>query len=384
MIPTSANRPAGSSARRKSITVALALGLLLGAALTAAAAVWSARGGTSFAPLPAGATPFALPALASFDPRRPLFGRDEWLNTRPLREEDLRGKVVLVNFWTYTCINSLRPMPYLREWARKYADRGLVVIGVHTPEFSFEKDLSNVQRAVVEQGVDFPVVLDSDYAVWNAYRNTAWPGFYFIGRDGRVRSRVLGEGGYDRAEQLLQSLLSEGSATPVADPIVPVQGVGAQAEADWERLGSGETYVGYARATGFASARGYRLDEPASYRSPARLQPNQWSLSGDWRAGPESAELLQPGGGIAFRFNARDLHMVLAPPPDGRSVRFRVTLDGEDPGAAHGVDTDAQGWGKLDSPRMYQLVRQRGGVDERTFRIEFSDPGVRAFVFTFG
>ena len=357
--------------------------LIVAVALSAAAAAWATRGTVPSAALPLGATLFALPA-AAFDPRGPLLSRREWLNTVPLREDDLRGKVVLVDFWTYTCINSLRPMPYLREWARKYADRGLVVIGVHTPEFGFEKDFGNVRRAVEELGVDFPVVLDSDSAVWRAYGNSAWPGFYFIDAEGRIRHQMLGEGDYDASERVLQMLLAEASSAPVADPIQPVEGVGAQAAPDWEHLRSGETYIGYGRATGFASEGGLRRDGAASYREPDHLPLNRWSLAGHWEAGVESAALLRGGGVIGFRFQARDLHLVMAPPLDGGPVRFRVTLDGEAPGRDHGVDTDADGQGRLDSPRMYQLVRQRGRVTARTFRIEFLQPGARAYVFTFG
>lgn len=337
-----------------------------------------------------GAKPFANRSAttatsgSTSGPHRAILAGQTWINTRPLRPEDLRGKVVLVNFWTYSCINSLRPLPYLRAWSTKYRDRGLVVIGVHAPEFEFEKDLGNVRRASLEQGVDFPVVLDSDHRIWRAYGNQAWPAFYFLGTDGTVRRRTLGEGGYEASERLLQTLLSEATATEVADPIIPVTGAGAQAAPDWNSLGSGETYIGYDRATGFVSHEAMARDRARVYRAPAQLPLNGWSLSGHWNAGPEFATLEQSGGRIAFRFLARDLHLVMGPPADGRAIRFRVRLDGEAPGPSHGVDVDAAGWGTITSPRMYQLVRQRRALSSRTFEIEFQDAGARAYVFTFG
>ena len=326
-------------------------------------------------------------SLATPGPSRPhssLLAGKEWLNTPRLRPQDLRGKVVLVNFWTYSCINSLRPLPYVREWARKYKDRGLVVVGVHTPEFGFEKDLTNVRRAVGDLGVGYPVVLDSDYATWRAYANEAWPAFYFIDAKGRVRDRKLGESGYEESERLLQKLLAEANGAPVTDPIVPIAGTGSQAAPDWANLDSGETYVGYAKATGFRSEGGLVRDKPRLYRAPGQLAKNTWSLTGAWRAGDEFATLTGATGAIAYRFHARDLNLVMAPPPDGRTIRFRVRIDGQAPGPDHGFDTDAEGWGRLDAPRMYQLVRQTGSVRDRTFEIQFLDPGARAYVFTFG
>jgi thiol-disulfide isomerase/thioredoxin len=322
-------------------------------------------------------------ALINTDPLRALGSGGEWLNSRPLRAEDLKGKVVLVNFWTYSCINSLRPLPYLKAWADKYRDRGLVVIGVHTPEFGFEKDLGNIRQAVADVGVGYPVVVDSEYRIWSAYQNTAWPGFYFIGADGRLRERVLGEGNYDRSERLIQTLLDEAQRGPVRDPIVPVAGVGAQAAPDWEDLKSPETYVGYAKAENFASDSGLKRDAAVVYARPDRLSLNHWGLAGEWKVGGEFATA-GSSGAIVFRFRARDLNLVMTPPPDGRPVRFRVRVDGAEPGAGHGFDIDAHGAGRLDRPRMYQLVRQAGPVAERTFEIEFLDPGARAYVFTFG
>jgi thiol-disulfide isomerase/thioredoxin len=327
---------------------------------------------------------FAAPALAASYPKRELHGAKPWLNTAPLRAEDLKGKVVLVNFWTYSCINSLRPLPYVRAWAEKYKDRGLVVIGVHTPEFGFEKDLANVRTANAALGVDYPVVLDSDYAIWNAFGNQAWPGFYFIGADGRVRRQKLGEGDYDESERLIQKLLAEARRSPVSDSIAPIPGSGPQAAPDWEHIASPETYVGHDKARGFVSTPAIRKDHAVLYQPPGGLPLNHWSLTGVWRVGGEFATLEGATGAIAYRFHARDLNFVLAPPADGRTIRFRVRIDGAAPGADHGFDTDAEGSGQIVEPRMYQLVRQSRPVADRSFEIEFLDPGVRAYVLTFG
>jgi len=324
----------------------------------------------------------ATPVIAH--PTRALAHGGAWLNSPALRPEELQGKVVLVNFWTYSCINSLRPLPYVRSWADKYRDRGLVVIGVHTPEFGFEKDVANVRRAIADLDVGYPVVLDSDSAIWRAFHNTAWPAFYFVGRDGQLRRQKLGEGGYEESERLIQQLLAEAGGVPVTDAIVSIEGFGAQAAPDWRDIQSGETYVGHDKAAGFVSPGGLRRDVAASYQVPERLRLNSWALSGAWRVGGEFATLAQAAGGIAFRFHARDLNLVMAPPDGGRAIRFRVRLDGGEPGPDHGFDTDPYGLGQLDKPRMYQLVRQAGAVEDRTFEIEFLDAGARAYVFTFG
>jgi thiol-disulfide isomerase/thioredoxin len=313
-----------------------------------------------------------------------VLGARQWLNTPPLQPQDLRGKVVLVNFWTYSCINSLRALPYLRTWAEKYKDRGLVVIGVHTPEFTFEKDIANVSKATAFLTVAYPVALDSDYGIWRAFNNEAWPAFYFIGADGRVRKRVYGEGGYDQSERMIQQLLSEANGAPVAKEIAAVSGKGAQAAPDEKDLLSPETYVGYRQARDFASPGGVSEDTASVYRTTSALALNHWSLAGNWTVGGEFATLNDSGGRIAYRFHSRDLHLVLGRHSQGQPIRFRVTIDGAPPGADHGFDVDAEGRGSLQEDRLYQLVRQARPVADRTFEIEFLDPGVRAYVFTFG
>lgn len=312
-----------------------------------------------------------------------LSSGDVWLNTAPLEAGALRGRVALVNFWTYTCINSLRPLPYLRSWASKYADRGLIVIGVHTPEFTFEHEVARVREAVAAQHVSYPVVLDNDFRIWRGFGNEAWPGFYILDGQGRLRHRRMGEGQYDHTERVIQALLQSLHGQPVADAVRPVQGAGAQAAADWTDLASPETYVGYAKASNFASGS-VAPDAADDYHKPARLRLNTWALSGRWAVRPEDAELVAAGGGLAFRFHARDLHLVMAPGPTSAPIDFQVRLDGAPPGEDHGEDVAGDGRGRLEQARMYQLVRQRRGVRDRTFEIEFAAPGARAFCFTFG
>jgi thiol-disulfide isomerase/thioredoxin len=324
------------------------------------------------------------PGAALSAQQRALLSGRSWLNTHPLGAQNLKGKVILVNFWTYSCINSLRVIPYVRAWAEKYRGQGLVVIGVHTPEFEFEKHLPNVRQASTRYGVGYPVVLDSQYQIWRAFNNEAWPALYFLGPDGRVRRQVLGEGSYEQSERLIQKLLAESNGMPVSGELTPVDGQGAEAPPDERDLGSPETYIGYARASGFASAGGIRRDESRTYQGATGLGPNRWTLSGVWTVGEEFATLDQAAGRITYRFHARDLHLILAPPADGRSVRFRITIDGKAPGTNHGVDVDADGLGRVIEPRMYQLVRQTRPISARTFEIEFLDPGVRAYDFTFG
>ncbi len=313
----------------------------------------------------------------------PMTGATHWLNSPPLTDAMLRGKVVLVDFWTYSCINCLRTLPYLKAWDDKYRDKGLVIIGVHAPEFVFEKDLQNVEKAVQEFGIRYPVALDNRYAIWNAYENRYWPAHYLIDAQGRIRDQHFGEGAYQETEQMIQTLLMEAHRDLVLSrEFVQVQGEGATAAAT-EIDRSPETYVGYARQQNLASPEEVHNDVAARYSVPPVLKLDQWALSGTWRVGSESALLKAPGGSISFRFHGRDLHLVLGA-KNGKPLRYRVTLDGEPPGKDHGVDTDEQGNGVIREQRLYQLVRQSAGTGERTFRIEFLDPEVEAFAFTFG
>ena len=324
----------------------------------------------------------ADPVLSA--PLRSLLGARQWLNTQPLHPEDLRGKVVLVNFWTYSCINCLRVLPHVRAWTEKYKDRGLVVIGVHTPEFAFEKNVANVSKATVSLGVGYPVAIDNDFGIWRALDNQAWPALYFIGADGRIRHQVLGEGSYDQSERLIQQLLSEANGVPVSGDILAITGKGPQAAADERDLRSGETYIGYNQGSNFASPGGVSEDAPSLYRTAPALPLNRWSLAGVWTIGGEFATLNDASGSITYRFHARDLHLVMAPASPGHPIRFRVKIDGVPPGADHGFDVDAEGWGSVQEDRLYQLVRQAGPVADRTFEIEFFDAGIRAYAFTFG
>jgi thiol-disulfide isomerase/thioredoxin len=308
----------------------------------------------------------------------------EWLNSPPQTAADLRGKVVLIDFLTYTCINWLRQLPYVRAWAEKYNDQGLVVIGVHTPEFEFEKDLDNVRRAVQALGVKFPVAVDNDYAIWRAFRNQYWPALYFIDAQGRVRFHHFGEGGYEQAERTIQRLLAETGAQGIGQDLVSVDAHGIEAAADWASLKSPENYLGYQRTQYFSSPGGTTRDRRHTYTAPAQLRRNSWALSGDWTVGKQAVVLNSAGGRIAYRFHARDLHLVMGPVAQGISVRFRVRIDGQPPRAAHGNDVDDQGSGTVSRQRLYQLIRQRSPIADRQFEIEFLDPGVEAYAFTFG
>jgi thiol-disulfide isomerase/thioredoxin len=308
-----------------------------------------------------------------------------WLNSPPLTAAGLRGKVVLVDFWTYTCINWLRTLPYLRAWAERYQDHGLVVIGVHTPEFDFEHDLDNVRREAKRLRVGYPIAVDSDYAIWDAFDNHYWPALYVVDAQGQIRHHRFGEGDYDQSEMVLQRLLTEaGSAGDIGQGLVAVDPGGVEAAADWDSLRSPENYLGAARTENFASANGAVLGTGQVYAVPARLRLNHWALSGDWTVNPQAIVGNQAEGRLVYRFHARDLHLVMAPAARGTPVRFRVRIDGEPPGAAHGADVDDQGDGTLTDPRLYQLIRQPGPVTERTFEITFLDPGVQAYAFTFG
>lgn len=313
----------------------------------------------------------------------PLAGAVAWLNSAPLTREALRGKVVLVDFWTYSCINCLRAIPYVRAWAEKYGGQGLVVIGVHTPEFAFEKDIGNVRKAVADLGIAYPVAIDNDYAVWRAFGNRFWPAHYFIDAQGRIRHHHFGEGRYDASERVIQQLLAEAHGGKVSGGLVAVRATGAEAASTFADVLSPETYLGYERAENFVSPGGIVRDAAHVY-APGMPRLNEWGLAGNWTVSDERAVLDGNEGGIVFRFHARDLHLVLGPGAGGAPVRFRVTIDGKAPGADHGVDTDADGQGEVTAERLYQLVRQKGPVKERTFEIRFRDPGAQAYAFTFG
>ncbi|MGB8832272.1 MAG: cytochrome c biogenesis protein DipZ [Candidatus Sulfotelmatobacter sp.] len=324
------------------------------------------------------------PALDDEGPMPDLGGAVAWLNSPPLNSKALKGKVVLIDFWTYSCINCLRALPYVEGWAAKYKDAGLVVIGVHTPEFAFEKERGNVEKAVRDLKITYPVAIDSDYKIWQAFKNEYWPAHYFIDGKGRIRYHHFGEGEYGESERVIQELLKENGAQLSASGAVPVAGTGAEAASDDANVRSPETYVGYHRAEHFASTEAIAKDSKQAYTPQPRLSLNQWALGGSWKVGEESAVLQTAPGKIIFRFHARDLHLVLGTMKDGKPVRFTVKLDGTPPGDDHGVDVDSSGSGTVKDHRLYQLIRQKGPVEDRTFEIEFLDPGVQAFAFTFG
>lgn len=319
-----------------------------------------------------------------------LAGATAWLNTAPLDAASLRGKVVLVDFWTYSCINCLRALPYVRGWADKYRDQGLVVIGVHAPEFAFERDLDNVRRAVSDLDIRYPVAVDNDYAIWRGFDNQYWPAHYFIDSSGKIRAHHFGEGSYAESEQIIRTLLAEANHKALPEvhyttlAVHDKNSAGVEMQPDSDNLLSAETYVGYARAENFITPDGLIHDRSHRYESPASLALNQWALAGIWTVGPEDAQLNRAGGKIAFRFHARDLHLVLSPGMNAGPVRFRVRIDGHAPGDLHGDDADTSGIGAIAEHRLYQLVRQRNGVGEHTFEIEFLDAGARAYAFTFG
>jgi thiol-disulfide isomerase/thioredoxin len=330
-------------------------------------------------------TPSAAPPPLRDEGRAAGFdGAVSWLNSPPLDHASLQGKAVLVYFWTYTCINSLRPLPYIKNWAAAYGDAGLVVIGVHTPEFSFEHDRGNVDTAVRALNVQFPVAMDNNYAVWQAFRNQYWPALYFVDRKGRIRHHQFGEGAYEESERVIQQLVQEkGAAGPLGN-VARVSGQGIEAPPGDQRAQSPETYVGYGRAERFASPERLGHDPRKPYSAPAQLSVNHWALSGSWEVGTESATSPAGGSRILYRFIGRDLHLVLRSKNASTPVRFKVTVDSVAPGDDHGIDCDANGYGEVREPRLYQLVRQKGAAQARTFAIEFLDPGVQAFVFTFG
>jgi len=307
-----------------------------------------------------------------------------WLNSAPLTRERLRGKVIVVDFWTYSCINCLRAQPYINAWYSRYRDSGLVIIGVHSPEFGFEKDSANVRMLIAKFGIKYPIALDNDFALWKAYNNRFWPAHYFIDATGKVRGHHFGEGKYDESERTIRMLLTEAGAKSLPAPLDRAAGEGVSVAADTANVKSPETYLGFARAANFQSPGSFARDAVKNYQLPPALTLNQWALAGSWRVSRENAQLETAPGRIAFRFKARDLHLVLGPGPDKAPVRFRVLLDGKPPGADHGMDTDAHGAGKVSEQRLYQLVRQQGSVQELEFTIEFLAPRVEAFSFTFG
>ena len=309
-------------------------------------------------------------------------GATGWLNSSPLTSAALRGKVVLVNFWTYTCVNWLRTLPYVRAWSEKYKNKGLVIVGVHTPEFPFEKNIDNVRRAAKAMRIDYPIAIDSDYAIWRAFNNQYWPALYFVDAKGRIRHHEFGEGRYDQSEMILQALLREAGAAGISDDLVSPDAHALEVAADWATLKSPENYTGYQQAEGFASPGGASYDKSHSYTAPAQLAVNQWALSSDWTITARTAVPNRSDCTLAYRFHARDLNCVIAP---GQSpARIRVRIDGQPPGTAHGSDSDEHGNATLTEQRTYQLVRQQHPISDRTCTIEFLDPGVEVYCFTFG
>lgn len=313
----------------------------------------------------------------------PLAGAVEWLNGPALTPEALRGKVVLIDFWTYSCVNCLRSIPYVRAWAEKYKDQGLVVIGVHAPEFAFEKKIANVRAAVGDLKIGYPVAIDNDYAIWRAFKNQFWPAHYFVDADGRIRHHHFGEGDYAQSEQVIQQLLAEAGKASVASTPVSIKADGVEAQSNEAQVKSPETYIGYGRAENFVSPGGLVKDAPKNYAAAA-AELNHWALSGSWSVTEEHGALNTAGGRIVYRFHARDLNLVLGPQSEGVQVRFRVLIDGAEPGANHGADVARDGTGQVTAQRLYQLIRQAGDIAEHTFEIEFLDPGVQAYAFTFG
>jgi thiol-disulfide isomerase/thioredoxin len=311
-------------------------------------------------------------------------GATGWLNSSPLTPAGLRGKVVLVNFWTYTCINWLRQLPYVRAWGARYADAGLVVIGVHTPEFGFEKNVDNIRPALKMFRIDYPVAVDSDYSVWNAFGNHYWPAVYIVDANGKIRYHQFGEGEYERTEAVIQQLLREAGYSGMGNDAVQVDPRGSEVAADWDNLRSQENYLGRDQTQGFGSPGGAFVGKSRTYAPPPSLRLNEWALTGDWTVNADAVALDKPNGRVVYRFHARDLHLVMGPSSRGLSVRFRVALDGRPPGSAHGTDVDEQGFGTVTEQRLYQLIRQPKPIGDRLFEIEFFDSGVEAYVFTFG
>ncbi|MER9440563.1 redoxin domain-containing protein [Mesorhizobium sp. M0340] len=367
------------------LLVAVALALAIGAPIA------SFLGDTNVAQ-PIASAPMRVPFLhglfsLQFEGQSELASlgvANEWINSPPLTASALHGKVVLIDFWTYTCINWLRTLPYVQTWDEKYRKHGLVVIGIHAPEFAFEKDLNNVHRAVKDLGIDYPIAVDNDHLIWRAFSNQYWPALYFVDSRGRVRYHHFGEGSYQQSEMVIQELLTEAGAGGFDREPVSVDARGIEAAADWETLKSLENYLGYERTQNFTSGDEAVLDAPHIYDVPARLRLNEWGLSGSWTVRKETAVLNKSDGRIAYRFHARDLHLVMGPAAPGTSVRFRVLIDGQPPGTAHGIDVNEKGEGAVTEQRLYQLIRQSKPIIDRQFEIEFLDSGVEVFAFTFG
>ncbi|HVO05005.1 MAG TPA: cytochrome c biogenesis protein DipZ [Candidatus Cybelea sp.] len=379
--PQENNAMAGNAAMSGAMTGNTAMTGSMAGSMTGDTAMTGAMTGSSGAMMSSASASESEPAGITLDA---LKGADAWLNGAPLDAAALKGKVVLVDFWTYSCINCLRSLPYIRAWAEKYKDQGLVVIGVHTPEFAFEREPENVETATKDLGIDYPVAIDNDYKVWRSFSNQYWPAHYFFGADGKLRYHHFGEGEYEQSELVIQGLLAARNGKVTANDLVKVSATGEQAAADMADVHSPETYVGFEKTENFASPEDLLQDETRTYSAPNALALNNWALAGSWTEGAEFATLQKPGGRIVFRFHARDLHLVLGPGADGKPVRFRVTVDGAAPGDAHGSDIDADGNGTVTAQKLYQLVRQPHGVADHTFAIEFLDPGVQAYSFTFG
>jgi thiol-disulfide isomerase/thioredoxin len=320
-----------------------------------------------------------------FESKLPGFdGATSWLNTEPLTPAALSGKVVLVDFWTFTCINWLRTLPYIRGWADAYTDKGLVVVGVHTPEFEVEHDLDNVRRAAQDMGVTYPIAIDNDYAIWQAFANQYWPALYIADAKGQIRHHHFGEGNYEASEQVIRHLLMDAGVADLPPDPVPVEVRGIEVSSDWHDVRSGETYLGYARSDGFASPEDPAFDQARRYTFPSRLALNEWALAGEWTIAREDARSNEPNCRLAYRFHARDVNLILTPPTDSAAGRFRVLLDGQPPADAHGLDVDAEGNGLVTGTRLYQLIRQGERITDRAFHIELLDPGSAALCFTFG
>jgi thiol-disulfide isomerase/thioredoxin len=327
------------------------------------------------APSPTQSLERSLPSLA---------GATGWLNTLPLDDDELRGHVVVIDFWTYTCINWLRTLPYIRAWADKYGDHGLIVVGVHTPEFSFEGNADNVRRAILDRDITYPVAIDSEYAIWEAFGNSYWPALYFSDARGHLRHHHFGEGEYAQSEMVIQQLLTEAGASGFDRHLVTVDGQGPEAAADWADLYSPENYLGQLRTENFASTQPPVLDRPHEYVAPDRLALNEWATTGNWTMGREAAVVNEANGHLSYQFHARDLHLVMGPAGSSDHTRFRVLIDGQPPGPAHGSDVDGAGFGTLTEQRLYQLIRQSEPIADRRFDIEFLSPGAAAYAFTFG